>query len=442
MDILIKAAQLILSLSILVVLHELGHFIPAKLFKTRVEKFYLFFNPWFSLFKVKRGETEYGVGWLPLGGYVKISGMVDESMDKEQMAQEPQPWEFRSKPAWQRLIIMVGGVVVNLILGFLIFSMVLFTWGTDYVKPENVTYGMHFHDILEEQYGFQEGDKMLAINGVRQESEDDFRPKLLLNDVQNVTVERGGKELVIDLPGDFGQMLLDSGIKAPFDVRVPTIVDTVAAGSIAEKAGLLKGDSLIGINDLNSPFFGDIQPEIARSKGKEIELRLMRDGQPVTLTMTPDAESGTIGFYAVRKLNRFFDVDKKEYTFAESWPAGFRHAKSELQNYAISLKFLFTKSGIQQIGGFGTIGGIFSAEWNWRVFWDRTAWLSLVLAFMNILPIPALDGGHVLFLLVEMISGRKPSDKFLERAQLVGMVLLLSLMLYANGMDVIRAWFN
>ena len=441
MDILIKAAQLILSLSILVVLHELGHFIPAKLFKTRVEKFYLFFNPWFSLFKVQRGETEYGIGWLPLGGYVKISGMVDESMDKEQMAQEPQPWEFRSKPAWQRLIIMVGGVVVNLILGFLIFSMVLGVWGTDYVKPENVTYGLHFHDTLKEKYGFQEGDNLIAIDGVPQEAEADFRPKLLLNDVQNVTVTRGGKELVIDLPGDFGQLLLDSGIKSPFGVRVPTVIDTVVVGRIAAEAGLLKGDSVVGVNEVNSPFFGDIRPEIVANAGQEIEVRVMREGRLVKLTMTPDSD-GTVGFSPVAKMARFFDTDKKEYSFLESFGAGYTHARKELQNYVISLKFLFTKSGIQQIGGFGTIGGIFDAQWNWKTFWDRTAWLSLVLAFMNILPIPALDGGHVLFLLVEMITGRKPSDKFLERAQIAGMVLLLSLMLYANGMDVVRAWFR
>lgn len=441
MDILIKASQLLLSLSILVVLHELGHFLPAKWFNTRVEKFYLFFNPWFSLFKVKRGDTEYGIGWLPLGGYVKISGMVDESMDKEAMAQEPQPWEFRSKPAWQRLIIMLGGVTVNLVLGFFIFSMVLFTWGEDEIAPENVTNGYHFHDTLEERFGFQEGDNLIKIDGVAQEHAGDFRPKLLLDDVQAVTVSRGGREVVIALPEDFGQLLLDSGIKSPFVERIPSIVDTVTAGSRAELAGLLKGDRLVGVADEKSPYHFDLVKAIRDNKNTEISLYVERDGSPVTLTVTPD-EDGTIGFRPKGKMSDYFEIEHISYSFMESWGAGFRHARGELRNYAISLKFLFTKSGIQQIGGFGTIGGIFDSEWNWEVFWDRTAWLSLVLAFMNVLPIPALDGGHVLFLLVEMISGRKPSDKFLERAQMVGMILLLSLMLYANGMDVVRAWFS
>lgn len=438
MQTLVTIAQLILSLSILVVLHELGHFIPARLFKTRVEKFYLFFNPGFSLFKVKKGETEYGIGWLPLGGYVKIAGMIDESMDKEQMQQPAQPWEFRSKPAWQRLIIMIGGVTVNLILGWLIFSMVLFTWGSDQLPPENAKYGYNFDPVLQEQFGFEDGDILMAVNGETPADADDFLNTLLLDSVGSATVIRGGQTRTIDLPEDFGQLLVDSGLRQPFMLRWPTIIEEVSGGSPASEAGLQVGDKVVGVNDVRSPIFADIQPEIKGHPDEDIVVHIERDGQPMTLT-AHTREDGTIGFRPVTEFETFFELRHVEYNLLNMWPAGYRYARNQLTDYVGSLKFLFTKSGAKQIGGFGTIAKIFGVEWDWQRFWDRTAWLSLVLAFMNILPIPALDGGHVLFLLIEMVTGRKPSDKFMERVTLVGVVLLVGLMLYANGMDIWRA---
>ncbi|MCB0760528.1 MAG: RIP metalloprotease RseP [Flavobacteriales bacterium] len=437
MEILIKAAQLIMSLSILVVLHELGHFIPAKLFKTRVEKFYLFFDPWFSLFKFKKGETEYGVGWLPLGGYVKISGMIDESMDTEQMAQPAQPWEFRSKPAWQRLIIMLGGVTVNLILGFVIFTMILFYYGKDSLPVDEVKWGIACDSLLQD-IGFQNGDRILALNGQTPESFNDVRLSLLLDDIQTVSVERLGQRLDIQLPPDFGQMMVDSGLKQPMVARFPTIVDSVMAGSPAAACGLLKGDSIVGVDNMSSIFLSDIQPYLQRHKGEEVDIHVVRNDMPLTLTCSVSQE-GTVGFYRDLSIKRFFKVNHEEFSLAQSIPAGYHHAMNELTNYIVQMKFLFSKAGASQIGGFGTIGGLFSATWDWEVFWERTAWLSLVLAFMNVLPIPALDGGHVMFLLYEMIAGKAPNQKFLEKAQMIGIILLLGLLLYANGNDLFRS---
>lgn len=435
MEFWIKAAQLLLSLSILVVLHELGHFIPAKLFKTRVEKFYLFFDPWFPLFKFKKGETEYGIGWLPLGGYVKIAGMIDESMDKEAMAKPPQPWEFRSKPTWQRLIIMIGGVTVNLILGFLIFSAVLFVWGKTWVPAEKATWGCTYAAPLNE-IGFEEGDKILQLDGVDVISVNDAKRKIFLGDPKEITLERAGQLVTMALPSDFGQLMVDSGLKAPFEMRIPTIIDTLLAGMPGVEAGLMKGDSIVGINDVHSIFYGDIIEEIFANKGEEVAMHLVRDGQEMTLNCEVSEEG--IGFGPINELDYWFEMDHTSYSFFESYPAGYAYAKDELLGYVISMKFIFSKAGASQIGGFGAIGGLFSAQWDWHVFWTRTAWLSLILAFMNILPIPALDGGHVMFLLYEMIAGKAPNQKFMEHAQLVGIILLLGLLLYANGNDVYR----
>lgn len=433
---MILALQLLLSLSILIVLHEAGHFIPAKLFKTRVEKFYLFFDPWFSVLKKKIGDTEYGIGWLPLGGYVKISGMVDESMDKEQMAKPPQPWEFRSKPAWQRLIIMIGGVTVNVIVGIVIYAMVLGIWGKQVLPPENLTYGVHC-DSLMYHYGFRDGDKIIALNGTQPRSFNEVNKNLLLDDISTVTVERFGQQFDLQLPPDFGQLLLDSGVRAAFSERIPTVVDSVVAGSNAELAKLQRGDSIVGVNQLYSPYFQDIQRQISGNAGKTISLHVVRNGENIQLPVAVSAK-GTIGFQPA-PISNYLDVDTLNYSWSEAIPGGFREAWNTITDYGSQLKFLFSASGAKQIGGFATFAKLFPSEWDWWAFWSRTALISLILAFMNILPIPALDGGHVMFLIWEMITGKAASQKVIETSQMIGMVLLLGLMLYGNGMDIFRA---
>ena len=433
---MIFALQLLLSLSILIILHEGGHFLPAKLFKTRVEKFYLFFDPYFSVLKKKIGETEYGIGWLPLGGYVKISGMVDESMDKEQMAQPAQPWEFRAKPAWQRLIIMVGGVVVNVIVGIVIYSAILFTWGKEVVPSENATYGVHCNPLMY-HYGFRDGDKILALDGVKPESFQDINKSLILDDPHEVTIERYGEQMTIALPDDFGQLLVDSGIKTgAFSLRIPFVIDSVVAGNPAFHAGLLKGDSIVGVNGLYTPYFQEIAKELRNNKNKVVRLHVIRQGQSIAVPVDVTDE-GRIGV-APRSLEQFITVDTLQYGLASAIPGGFHEAWETVTNYTSQLRFLFSKSGAQQVGGFVTFAKLFPEEWDWWAFWERTAFISLVLAFMNILPIPALDGGHVMFLLWEMITGKAVSQKVLERSQIIGMILLLGLMLYGNGMDIFR----
>ncbi|MEQ9187845.1 MAG: RIP metalloprotease RseP [Cryomorphaceae bacterium] len=434
---LIKAAQLILSLSILIVLHELGHFIPAKLFKTRVEKFYLFFDPWFSLFKVKKGDTEYGIGWLPLGGYVKISGMIDESMDKEQMAEAPKPWEFRSKPAWQRLIIMVGGVTVNLILGFLIYSMVLFTYGKERLPLQNLTYGVYVDSTLT-QFGFRDGDKIVGILDGDVQYYEQLGKEVLINGARKIEIERDGQRQVIELPEDVDQTLLANEVKSLFSVRYPFLIDSVSPGNAAFDAGFKKGDRIVGVND--APVFGIVEgvKAIRANKGKEISVSVLRDEQTIELGVTVSSE-GRIGV-GMAPATHFIETETYKYGFWQAIPAGVQETGNILGSYITSMKLVFTKEGASQIGGFGAIGGLFPATWDWQTFWSMTAFLSLILAFMNILPIPALDGGHVMFLLYEIVTGRKPGDKFLEYAQTVGMLLLIGLLLFANGNDILRAF--
>ncbi len=437
MDILIKASQLILSLSILVVLHELGHFLPAKWFKTRVDKFYLFFDAGFSLFKVKRGDTEYGIGWLPLGGYVKIAGMVDESMDTEALKEPPKPWEFRSKPAWQRLIIMLGGVTVNLILGFLIYAMVLFVYGETYIAADEIPYGLHVEDRLK-PLGFEEGDLIVALNGERQKSFGEIRRNMFTSKVTEVNVIRNGRELALVMPRDLGQLLIDSNIREPFVMRLPTVIDTILPGQPAQQAGLQRGDSLVGVNDVRSPYFNDIATALRGNPNADVTLHFYRNGEPMSATMTT-TDQGTVGFgpklYGQRGEYRF---EKETYGIGAAIVNGFRVARETLEGYVLSLRFLFSKAGATQIGSFITIGSIFDASWNWEVFWRTTAFLSIILAFMNLLPIPALDGGHVVFLLYEIVAGRPAPQKFLEKAQFVGIIILLALMAFAIGNDVYR----
>lgn len=438
MDFWIKAAQLLLSLSILIVLHELGHFIPARLFKIRVEKFYLFFDAGFSLLKFKKGETEYGIGWLPLGGYVKIAGMIDESLDEEQLAAEPQPWEFRSKPAWQRLIIMLGGVTVNLVLGFFIYMMLLFVWGQDYVKPGNVTHGFDASPIMEE-LGFQDGDQIMKIDGEAPFDVMDVNKEIMFHNAKTIeVVHPDGSLESISIPEDTDMALFKADEMRPFSPRdMNPVLDSVFADLPAIKAGFENGDKVLAVNGSAIVYWDEFTQIVQQNKEQEISITVLRGSEELTIAVTP-SEKGTIGVQRNIKPEDMMTVDHKDYGFGESIATGFSYGAGTLSDYVTQFKFVFTKKGSTGVGGFGAIGGLFPSTWDWQVFWERTAFISIILAFMNILPIPALDGGHVLFLLYEIVSGKAPSDKFLTRAQVVGMVILLSLLLYANGLDIYR----
>jgi regulator of sigma E protease len=435
MDILIKASQFILSLSFLIVLHELGHFIPAKIFKTRVEKFYLFFDYKFSLFKTKIGETVYGIGWIPLGGYVKISGMIDESMDTEQMKQPAQPWEFRSKPAWQRLIIMLGGVTVNFILGILIYIMIVFVWGVDSVKPTDLKYGFAVNELMHE-YGFKDGDKILKFDGVEPLDVTDVNRHLFLRGITSLEVmHEDGTVETLAIPENIGDEMWAKGVMEPFSVRTEAVIDTVVVDSPAEKAGLLKNDKIVSVNGNPVGYWQDFTKLIQNSKEGDISVDIDRNGTVKTIVLTP-REDKTIG--VSNSILNSITVEHKDYSFMESIPKGNSLAIWTLKDYITQFKYVFTKKGATSIGGFIAIGNIFPATWSWQSFWGITAFLSIMLAFMNLLPIPALDGGHVMFTLYEMITGRKPSDKFLEYAQITGFLLLIALLILANGNDVVK----
>ena len=434
---LIQAAQFFLSLSFLIVLHELGHFIPAKLFNTRVEKFYLFFDPYFSLFKKKIGGTEYGIGWLPLGGYVKISGMIDESMDTEHLNAEPQPWEFRSKPAWQRLIIMIGGVAVNLLLAMVIYAMMLFTWGDDYLKTENLKYGIECSDFAKE-IGFQNGDKILTIDGVYYENFSDIPEAILISGASEVLVERNGETVSISIPSNLIERFIDKNESRFIGMAWPYIAQKFDDGSVAEAAGVLAGDQLIAINGQAALYFSDYVKTLPSLAGQEIQLSVLR-GLDTLYYDIMLGETGKIGVYYVPP-SELISYDHRDYSFFESFPAGTAMAMDKLDSYVQQMKLIFNpETGAWKgLGGFISIGKQYSPEWDWRSFWSFTAFLSIILAFMNILPIPALDGGHVMFLLGEMITGRKPSDKLLEYAQVTGFLILIALLLLANGNDIIK----
>ncbi|MFZ3274700.1 MAG: RIP metalloprotease RseP [Lutibacter sp.] len=435
MDILIKALQFILSLSFLIVLHELGHFIPAKIFKTRVEKFYLFFDYKFSLFKKKIGETVYGIGWIPLGGYVKISGMIDESMDTEQMKQPAQPWEFRSKPAWQRLIIMLGGVTVNFILGIVIYIMIVFVWGVDYVKPTEMKHGFAVNEMLHE-YGFKDGDKLLKFNGEAPLDVTAINKHLFLRGITSLEVlHEDGTTETLSIPENIGDQMWAKGVMEPFSIRTEPIIDSVVVGSPAEKAGLLKNDKIMSVNGTPVSYWQDFTKLIQNSKEADLAIGVERNGAINNVTLSP-REDKTIG--VSNSQLRSLSIDHKDYSFKESIPKGNSLAIWTLKDYITQFKYVFTKKGATSIGGFIAIGNIFPATWSWQSFWGITAFLSIMLAFMNLLPIPALDGGHVMFTLYEMITGRKPSDKFLEYAQITGFLLLIALLILANGNDIVK----
>ncbi len=437
MEILIKASQLILSLSILVIIHELGHYLAARLFNVRVEKFYLFFNPWFSIFKFKKGNTEYGVGWLPLGGYVKIAGMIDESMDKEQMKQPPKPYEFRSKPAWQRLIIMVGGVVFNLVLAALIYIVVLSTKGEEYLPPQNLKYGV-VAESLGKEIGLQTGDNILELDGKKVFCFLKIRKDLLLGNPKSITIERNGQPMVLDIPDGFQGKLLQTKGQGFANPRYPFIVDGFAPVSAAKDAGVLPGDHVVGIGGKQTWSFDEFRSTIAEYKNQETNLGILRNGEFIELPISIP-EEGVIGA-TVKPLNQLLQFEHRKYSIIAAIPAGVAKVYTSTVDYIRQFGLLFKKEVkvSENLGGFITIGSFFPASWDWLHFWTFTAFLSVVLAFMNILPIPALDGGHVVFLLYEMITRRKPNEKFLEYAQIAGMVILLGLIVFVNFNDIFR----
>lgn len=490
----IKALQLILSLSILVILHEFGHYLFARLFRTRVDKYYVFFNPVFSLVRwkkikgkyqirffsknvsvnerVKKDDagneikdaegkpqmeqiplselpendwrrypetTEWGIGWVPLGGYCKIAGMIDESMDKTALAAPQQKWEFRSKNVWQRLLIISGGVLVNFLLAFLLYSTVLAVWGREFIPPENAIYGYDFPQTMLDA-GFQNGDKILKINGQDIESQQKLFEHLLIDGNRDVSVERSGAELELRMPQDLPQKILESGRFV--SMRFPFVVDTIIPNMRAANANLQKGDSIIAVNGQQMFLTQDIINEFTANKNAATTVNFFRNGYFCCTTVYPNSD-GKIGVGQKSEFN-FLKSKKEEYGLLKSVPAGFKYGIETLVSYVKQFKLVFTKQGVKQLGGFGSIGGLFPSAWNWHAFWELTAFLSVILAFMNFLPIPGLDGGYALFLIYEAITGRKPSDRFMENSTMAGFILLLLLLIYANGNDLfklINSWF-
>lgn len=442
----LQVGQLLLALSILIVLHEFGHYITARWFKCRVEKFFLFFDPWFALVKKKIGDTVYGIGWLPLGGYVKIAGMIDESMDKEQMKQPPKEWEFRSKPAWQRLIIMLGGIIMNVLVAFVIYAFVLMIWGEKKIPTASMKYGVHVMDSTLYKIGIRNGDKILAVDGEPIDDFDKLRRKILLGN--KMTIERDGKVIDLNLPVDLIGQLVENRNKevAGFvEPRTPAMAFLVPDTSKIYKAGLRKNDLIVGIDSARVRYFDELQNQLAANKNKKVLVIVVRNGQEVSFPAQVDS-LGKLGFYPYNSYQQmdslgWIKLNVKKYGFFAAFPAGVRRAGVELSFYIDQFKKILNPrtGGYKGLSGFKGIASIFPKyEWRWEAFWTFTGFLSIVLAFMNLLPIPALDGGHVMFTLYEMITRRRPSEKFLEYAQMVGMILLLALMLYANGND----WFG
>lgn len=453
-----KFLALVLSLSLLVFIHELGHYLFARLFKTRVEQFYLFFNPGLSILRAKKcngkwrfswfskkspeefaqypDKTEWGIGWLPFGGYCSIAGMIDESnTSADSLSAKPQEWEYRSKKAWQRLLIVLGGVLMNFVGAIVIFSAMLFVWGKETLPIQNATLGYDYTEVALKN-GFQNGDIVQSIDGKKVVNLSQVVEQVLLESPKDITVKRGDSLVTFSLPKDFAKQMLVANPKEFATVRVPFVIDNFAIGSVAQNAGMQIGDSIVALNGVVTPTFSDFVKEIADKKGKEITITYYRNNQKqdISFALGSDAK---IGAMAKNPAN-IFKTEKIEYNLFESIPAGIQVGTETLVNYVKQFKLVFTKEGVSQLGGFGAIGSMFPAEWNWAIFWNMTAFLSIILAFMNILPIPALDGGHVMFTLWEMVTGKKPGDKFMERAQLIGMIILFGLLIFANGNDLYR----
>lgn len=438
MVILIKILQVILALSILVLVHEFGHYFFARLFKIRVEKFYLFFDPWFSLFKYKpkNSDTEYGIGWLPLGGYCKISGMIDESMDKEAMKQEPKPWEFRSKPAWQRFFVMFGGVFFNFILAILIYSATLFTWGEEYLKTEDAVYGVHCNDLARE-IGFENGDKIISFDGEKVVKFNELQVVLARNQAQTAQIFRKDESKEININPQYIPDVLNT--PGMFSLRVPFQIQSVPDSSINAASGLIAGDRIVAIDSTEAYIIQDIQQILQKSKGDSVTATISRGTEIFEKRLAVD-ENGLIGVVLDGDLHKFFKITNSDYSMIAAVPAGADKAFSTIGNYLKELKLIFSPKteAYKSVGSFIAIGNIFPSAWDWQIFWNLTAWLSIMLAVVNLLPIPALDGGHILFLLYEIITRRKPSDKFLEYAQVAGMLVLLAIMFLAFGNDIYR----
>jgi len=438
MEYIIQGGQLLLSISILVILHEGGHFFAAKFFKTKVESFYLFFNPWFSVYKKKIGDTEYGIGWLPLGGYVKIAGMIDESMDKEQLKQPPQPWEFRAKPTWQRLIIMLGGIIVNVIVGFLIYSFVLMGYGEKFLPASELKDGVWcLNESITNEIGLQNGDKIITINGEAPATFEQMQEEVFYS--KTMVVERNGEQLTLDIPTDLVDKLLKERRGPLFAYRIPFTVGGTLKDYPAAKAGLRPKDKIIGINDIPINYYDEFKDKLTPYINQTVNIKVIRDDETITLPVEI-VDSAFIGVspypYSLTELEKegVYTPKTVHYSFFAAFPRGIEIAVEKIVNYYKQFKLMLNPEtgAYKGMGGFATISKLFGPEWEWQNFWEKTAWISLVLAFMNLLPIPALDGGHVMFLLYEMITGRKPNEKIMEYAQVAGMVLLLALMLYAN----------
>ncbi|PKP36830.1 MAG: RIP metalloprotease RseP [Bacteroidetes bacterium HGW-Bacteroidetes-14] len=438
MDIIIKILQVVLALSILVLVHEFGHFFFARLFKIKVEKFYLFFDPWFSLFKFKpkNSDTEYGIGWLPLGGYCKISGMIDESMDKEAMQLPPQPWEFRSKPAWQRFFVMFGGVFFNFILAILIYSATLFTWGEEYLKNEDAIYGVQCNDLAKE-IGFENGDKIVSFDGEKIEKFHELQMIMARNQAKSAEVIRRDSSLSVSIDPVYIPAVLNT--PGMFSLRAPFQILAVSDSSLNIGAGLMPGDRIIAIDSTEVSVVQDIQPLLKEHKGDTISVTIQRGEERLAKTLIVDS-AGMIGVAIDGDVRKFFNVTTEKYSVIAAVPAGANKAVSTIKNYLKELKLIFSPKteAYKSVGSFIAIGNIFPSSWDWHIFWNLTAWLSIMLAVVNLLPIPALDGGHILFLIYEIVTRRKPSDKVLEYAQVAGMIILFAIMFLAFGNDIYR----